>query len=230
MKLARSFLFLTFIVSGCGSNPPPKPVDTPKKPEPERPSLQMHGEFGVLDEDQVRSTFERTWRTAMTDCQKRAGEFVSGKTMVRMRVGHEGNVKWVYFKETNLGDRDAEKCMLEALRSTTWPIPEGGDDGLAEQELPFADYSDRPPTEWEPDRARATVEAASAKLRDCRGSASGQFLASAIIEKSGAVRSVGIQQPDETADEASDCIVDVLKGLKFPKTGSWPAKVTFEIP
>jgi len=230
MKLAHSILVLSVALAACGSPPPPKTVDPPKEPEPDKPGLQMHGEFGVLDEAQVRTTFETVWRGAMTQCQKNAGEFVFGQTMVRMRVGHSGNVKWVYFKETNLGDRAAEKCMLDALRNANWPIPEGGDDGLAEQELPFADYSDRPPTEWGPDRARDTVDSASAKLRECIQGTSGQFVATAIIEKSGAVRSVGIQQPDETADEAADCLAETIKELKFPTTGSWPAKVTFDVP
>jgi hypothetical protein len=41
---------------------------------------------------------------------------------------------------------------------------------------------------------------------------------------------VGIQQPDENADDAADCMVKAIEKLRFPKTGSWHAKVSFDIP
>jgi hypothetical protein len=190
----------------------------------------MYTELGVLDEAEVRSTFERVWRGAMTNCQKRSNEFVSGLTVVRMRVNHQGQVKWVYFKETVLGDRQAEKCMLDALRSASWPTPQGGEDGLAEQELAFADLADRPATEWDPARVQPALAKALEPLQECRAGVNGLFTATAVVKTDGSVRSVGIAPPDETGEQAADCIVDVIKGLTFPTTGSWPAKVTFDVP
>lgn len=94
--------------------------------------MQMHSEFGVLDEDEVRRTFERVWKGPMTACQRQGGENISGVVVVRMRVGSSGNIKWAYFKETNLADRNVETCMLRAVTGETWPIPQGGEDGIAE--------------------------------------------------------------------------------------------------
>jgi len=194
------------------------------EPVPEKPKLMMYGEIGVLDEAQVRSTFERVWRGPMTDCQKQGGDMISGDTIVRLRVNHGGVVKWAYLKETNLGDRNVEKCILDAVRNTTWPTPEGGEDGIAEQELPFADYADRPPVEWPADKAHSAVAQHASSLSSCRKAVAGSFVATIIVNKNGSVASVGIQQPDETADDAADCMVGVLRKITFPKTGSWPAK------
>jgi hypothetical protein len=40
---------------------------------------------------------------------------------------------------------------------------------------------------------------------------------------------VGIASSDESGEKAADCLVDLLKGAKFPSPGSWPAKVTFSL-
>ena len=221
---------IALALAGCGSNPPPKPPAPEPEPRAEKPGMMMHGEFGVLNEKEVRADFETVWRGPMTDCQRKGGENISGNTIVRMRVNHSGGVKWVYFKETNLGDRQVEKCMLEALRNVTWPIPEGGDDGLAEQELPFADYADRPPVEWDPDKVNSAIGENTDALSECRNGASGRFIATAIVDTNGSVISVGIQQPDETADEAADCMAEAIREIEMPSPGSWPAKVSFEVP
>jgi hypothetical protein len=218
------------VLLGCGSTPPPKPPEPEPEPVVERPGLQMHGEFGVLDEGEVRATFERVWKGPMTACQRKGGDPISGHTVARMRVDHKGAVKWAYFKETDLGDRSVEKCMLDALRQATWPIPQGGDDGLAEQELPFADYAARPPVEWSASKVRDAIDAHASALSSCRGGVSGTFVATAIVKTNGSVASVGIQQPDETGDDAADCMVEKILEMKFPKTGSWHAKVSFDVP
>jgi len=120
--------------------------------------------------------------------------------------------------------------MLDALRGTTWPIPEGGDDGLAEQELPFADYAERPPVPWNDDKVRDAVSKHAGDLAGCREGIMGNFVATAIVNTDGSVASVGMQQPDETADDAADCMVEVIRGMKLPSPGSWPAKVSFSVP
>jgi len=190
----------------------------------------MHSEIGALDEAKVRSTFERLWNGPMTTCQKRGDIMVSGRITIRIRVNHAGEVKWAFLKETNLGDRAVEKCILDSVRGASWPTPEGGEDGIAEQILSFADHSPRPPTDWPPNKTRNTIAKASNDLTNCRANIAGPFVATAIINKDGSVASVGIQQPDETADDATDCITDVIRTLTFPKTGSWPAKVSFDVP
>jgi len=223
------------LITACSS-----PTPTPEQPtEPQEPpppprrtasSLDIQSELGVLNESAVRSTFERIWKGPMTKCQKEGGPFIFGDTTVRVRVNHNGGVKWTFLKETNLADRTVETCILDAVRNATWPIPQGGEDGIAEQELPFADYSPRPPVEWSPDKTKNTIATAATELAACHQGIQGRFIATAIILSNGSVASVGIQQPDETADQASDCIANTIRGLTFQSTGSWPAKVSFEIP
>jgi len=231
---AVSGMLSGILATGCSgsssSSQPPETPDPSSEPRRRSPSLDVQSEFGVLDEAKVRSTFERLWRGTMTDCQSSGGIFVFGRIVVRTRVNHSGTVKWTYLKETNLGDRDVEKCILEAVRNTKWPIPEGGEDGIAEQELPFETIAVRPPGDWAASKVQKTVSKASSSFATCRNGSVGSFVATAIINKDGTVASVGIQQPDETADDITDCMVGVIRSLSFPKTGSWPAKVSFDVP
>ena len=238
-RVARFLVLLPALITvACGPPatsiaPPPEAPEPTPDPQRRESTLDVYAELGVLDEAAVRSTFERVWKGPMTACQKNGGNMIFGNTVIRLRVNHSGGVKWTYFKETNLGDRSVEKCILNAVRSTRWPIPQGGEDGIAEQELPFADYSKRPPVSWPASRARSTVSKAAPALSDCRhvvSEVSGTFVATAIINGDGSVASVGIQQPDETADDVANCLVDVILSLVFPETGSWPAKVSFDVP
>lgn len=186
------------------------------------------GELGALDQAKVRQIFERLWQGEMESCRKKSNEFVAGDISVRVRINHAGGVKWAFFTSSTLGDRNVEKCILDALKSATWPIPVGGDDGIAEQELPFADLADRPALPWAAENVSATLSSAAAKFGACK--ARGRFTATVIVRTDGTVLSAGAYGPDENAEDAVDCISRTLQTLRFPKPGSWTAKASFPIP
>lgn len=228
MRLTSTILFAMLALTvGCGKTPPPAEPKPEPPHKPEKKQMGTWGELGVLDEGKVRDTFERIWKSDMETCRKQSNEFVAGDITVRLRINHEGGVKWAYLKGSTLGDRNVEKCILDAVRKATWPTPEGGDDGIAEQELPFAELADRPALEWDPDIVRKAVSGASEKLSRCKSN--GPITVTAIVKTDGTVLSAGAYGPDENSEEAVDCVVDVVRGIKFPTPGSWAAKATFEV-
>jgi hypothetical protein len=87
----------------------------------------------------------------------------------------------------------------------------------------------RPPTEWSSDRVSETLEDKSDDISKCKNGSSGAFKATMYVSTQGEALSVGIAPPDESGESAVDCLVEVVKGASYPKPGSWPAKVTFDL-
>jgi hypothetical protein len=233
MRWTRSTCLL-LAAAVCGTDcSPPKPPETSvvdARPQADRKKkAQTWGELGVLDVRKVDDIFGGL-KDSLSACFNRGNKFSAGTILYAMRVDHQGRVKYAFAKETELADRSVERCMLDLLRKATWPIPDGGDDGLVEKPITFPEREERPAEEWSQDRVLPALVKIKAKLQGCRAGNSGIFRATMIIEKSGKVASAGVAPPDDLGEAAVDCMVEALKTVKLPSPGSWPAKVGFEIP
>jgi hypothetical protein len=230
MRDVFAAVLLSVAAAACSSSKPPEVPEPSAPPEPPRKQqLEMHSEFGVLDVDKVDAVFARV-KDDLSRCLEHANKFASGPVVYSMRVSHSGQVKWVFLKDSSLGDRKAEKCMLDVLRAASWPIPQGGEDGLAEKPFEFPDREERPPVEWTADQVEPALRSAAGKFAKCRAGNKSVFRSTAIVHTSGKVLSAGIAAADEKGEDVADCMVELILKLKFPKTGSWPAKVSFEVP
>ncbi|MBI5533570.1 MAG: hypothetical protein HY898_12700 [Deltaproteobacteria bacterium] len=228
--MRRIVFALLLAAAACGSpKPVVKPVaDTEPVVDPKKKS-QTWGELGVLNVGKVDAVFAGL-KDALTACNERGNKFAAGSITYAIRVDHQGAVKYAYAKDTELGDREIERCMLNLIRKATWPTPEGGDDGIIEKPITFPDREERPPEDWTADKVLPAVGKLKAKLQKCREGHTGMFRATMIVDKSGKVMSVGIASPDDKGEAAIDCMADALKTLKLPSPGSWPARVSFELP
>ena len=145
-------------------------------------------------------------------------------------TGHAGRVDQLPLRLAKLGDRATEKCMLSALRSKKWPKPVGGDHGLARKAFEFDPPNDvREPTFWTDSDARPGLAKIGDDVSKCKDGHSGAFEATLYVGTEGEVLSAGIAPPDESGEEAADCLVEALQAAKFPSPGSWPAKVTLKL-
>jgi hypothetical protein len=169
-------------------------------------------------------------KEALTACNERGNKFAAGMITYAIRVNHQGAVKYAFAKDSELGDREIERCMLNLIRKATFPTPEGGDDGVIEKPITFPDREERPPEDWTSDKVLPAVGKLKAKLQKCRAGHAGTFHATLIVERSGKVMSAGVAAPDDKGEEAIDCMADLLKTLKLPSPGSWPARVSVELP
>jgi hypothetical protein len=219
-----------------GSEPMPKAASSVQMSDMNRTSrgadMSADSEVGGMNEEKTRAVFD----AAMADLRhcfavgSRRVEFLAGTVQFSVEVNASGKLDRAYLKDSTLGDRETERCMLEALSGRTWPKPVGGRIGHADGGFQFeADSSVRPPVDW----SGADVEKALAKLRRridaCKGSSSGPYRATMYVGTKGEVLSIGFAMPRGDDEHAADCLIGVLAKGHYPSPGSWPAKVTFDL-
>jgi len=228
---------LAIAAAACGgSEPEPtaprsEVTKTVEHPKPKQ-RLSMSGQLGSLDEHKVDETFNRLmpkFGACLAQGASRV-EFIGGHVRFFVRIGLDGSAKWAYLSESSIGDRDTERCMLVAAKSTRWPIPLEGE-GQAQKGFDFEPSPDvREAVSWGPERVSKPLASARPKLGRCSEGARGKYRATVYVQTDGTAMSAGVTPPDERGETAAvDCIVDVIRGMKFPSPGSWPAKVMFDV-
>ncbi|MBN1610613.1 MAG: AgmX/PglI C-terminal domain-containing protein [Polyangiaceae bacterium] len=194
--------------------------------------MTADSEVGGMNEEKTRAVFDAATadlRRCFTEGSQRV-EFLAGTVQFSVEVNASGKLDRAYLKDSTLGDRATERCMLEALTGRPWPRPVGGRIGRADGGFEFeADSSVRPPVDW----STADVERALTKLRRridaCKGSSPGAYRATMYVGTKGEVLSVGVAMPRGNDERAADCLIGVLARGRYPSPGSWPAKVTFDL-
>ena len=235
----RSIVFVLTAVAGaaCGGSAPPPAAPkaqaaTKEAPVKPKQRFTMGGQLGSLDEGKVNETFT-TLVPRFGECLSQGSsrvEFLGGHVKFAIRIALDGNAKWAYFSETTLGDRDTERCMLNVAKSARWPLPQEGE-GQAQRAFDFDPSPDvRDAVPWGADRISKSLASARAKLGQCAHRAPGKYHATVYVHTNGTTMAAGVAPPDERGETgAVDCMVDVIKAMRFPSPGSWPAKVMFDV-
>jgi hypothetical protein len=216
------------LLAACGGEPPPKAPEAAKQETHEvKPQLKMKAELGTVDPDAVTRAFHRL-DDAFSSCQQQGlarVEVLSGSLKFFLRIGEDGSAKWTYLEESDLGDRDTEKCLLDAVMGARWPKPDGGD-AEARYTLELQAQG-RPATDWSSDKVAAALGKAGGALDQCTSGAGG-FKGTLYVGPGGKVLAAGVAVTSQDAAGKADCVAKVLGKLKgLPSPGSWPAKVTF---
>jgi hypothetical protein len=229
-----AFGLLLFVAGGCGGAEaaPAGPDDGPAGGERRRggSSMAVESEIGALDEGQVQATFQRL-SGKLGACYAKGAQrvpYLAGSVSFKVRVQSDGRARWVYLKDSDLGDATTESCMLEVLRNATWPQPDSGD-GLANNDnVSFEPGGDeRPPVEWKPEQLGEPFEKLRPDLSRCRRDAgTGPVKVTLYVETDGKPKAVGASTADEKGEAAARCIVEALQGAQFPSPGSYASKVT----
>ena len=186
-------------------------------------------ELGSLDPAAVKRAFGQL-NDKFMDCQKRAldrVEVLAGNVKFFLRIGPGGNAKWAYLEESEIGDRDTEKCLVDVVMEARWPKPDAGDaEARYSMELPL--QSTRPPNTWSSDKVAEALGKHGDMIDRCKGGANTAFRATMYVGPGGKVLSAGVAAASKDGDEKADCLVKALMKMKgLPSPGSWPAKVSF---
>jgi hypothetical protein len=225
------------IVSCGGSEPVPQapaaeaPAAQAARPKPKQ-RLSISGQLGSLDQGKVDETFNRLM-PKFGDCLSQGAsrvEFIGGHVKFFVRIALDGTAKWAYLSESTIGDRDTERCMLAATKSARWPVPAEGE-GQAQKAFDFDPSPDvRDAVPWGADRVAKALASARPKLGQCTQGSRGRYHATVYVQTNGTALSAGVAPPDERGETGgADCLVEVIRGMKFPSPGSWPAKVMFDV-
>jgi hypothetical protein len=231
--------FSVLVLAACGGTTEPPKTETDVTPvataTQSRPRVQVQNEFGTIDDKQAAKVVGQltpTIQKCHTSNLKRV-EFLGGDLKFYVRIGEDGHAKWVYFEDSSLGDREAEKCMLDVLSGAQWPKPEGGPQAELRSSFGFDAPGDvRQPTFWNSDKIAATIGKHQKDLDKCTDGVKAKFTITAYVEpagKDGKVIAAGVSTSSQEGADKIDCLVDVLKKMKMPSPGSWAAKVSFQL-
>jgi len=233
----RTHLALPFLAAslalGCGSKPPATvatdgaPTTAPERIE--KPPM-VEAEVGAMSEEKVASTF-RGASDALMECLSsgaRALPYLGGTIRFRLVVDQKGKALSAHLKDSTLGHRATERCMLDALRARVWPEPVGGRTGIAETEFTFAPPGGtRPPVALPVAAGGKAAGDVRGALTACGASSRAKGLAATLyVDPSGKVLGAGLSGADPATEEAADCVMRAIDGLSFPSPGSWVGKLT----
>jgi hypothetical protein len=182
-----------------------------------------------VDPADVKKAFAKL-DAAFMDCQKRAldrVEVLSGAAKFFLRIGEDGSARYAYLEESELGDRETEKCILDAVRGASWPKPDGGEaEARYGMELPL--QSTRPPNDWAQEKISSALAKQGNAIDKCKAGAAGSFRATMYVGPGGKVLAAGVAASTRDGADKADCLAEALVKLKgLPSPGSWPAKVSF---
>ncbi|UQA56183.1 hypothetical protein [Polyangium aurulentum] len=234
LRASLSALMLTvFGLAGCGGAPPPPPARAAAAPPPAAapapPPPAAKSEIGGLNEADIERAFHKL-SGDIEGCFATGSARVAalgGRFKMKLRIDGEGALRWAYLAESTLGDRDTEKCLLDAAHAKTWPRPVGGE-GLAEKS--FEIESPQAPTPLDEERFKAAIKLARKETAKCRkAGAWGVFQATTYLRGDGRVLAAGISPPNEKGEAVVDCMAKALKKLRFGSVGRRTGKLSFEL-
>jgi hypothetical protein len=231
---ARYALALLCAASACAGDEPVARQPEPAPPEQTKArgsGLAVQNELGTIDPEAVKRVF-RSLDERFMACQKRGLERVevlAGNVKFSLRIGADGQAKWAYVPESDLGDRATESCLVDVVMGSSWPKPDGGDaEAQYAMELPL--QATRPANDWSSERVTQTLLKHATAIDQCKAGTAAPFHATMYVAPGGRVLSASVTAGGKDDQSKADCLSDLLGKLKsLPSPGSWPAKVSFSL-
>lgn len=192
--------------------------------------LSVVGLRGTLSQSEIQGALEPRMLKFAGCVQRRseALDVISGGMALEFHVALDGKVGSVYPRESSLGDREAERCVLELAQATRFPAPHGGEADFSWSfEVPLDDGV-REPVALGPEHV-AEVIAQNRSLIDAT-CGTGSYVLTAYIDPTGKVAAVGAAAGDAPNALNLDCVTEAVEGFVFASPGSYMAKVTFPLP
>jgi hypothetical protein len=229
MHRSTYFAGIALLVA-CGGEPPARAPEPATTATAARPALQMQSELGTVDPEAVTHVFHELG-DRFEKCQQEGVERVevlAGRVKFFVRIASDGSAKWAYLEDSELGDRETEKCLVAAAMQARWPKPDAGDAEVRySMDLPL--QTTRPPNDWSSDKVTAALARNAEALGACEGGSAG-LRATIYVGPGGRVLAAGVASSSKMDDAKADCVTRVLARLRgLPSPGSWPAKVSFNL-
>jgi hypothetical protein len=192
----------------------------------DRGPTSYEGDVGGLSEEDVDARFVAL-KPAIDTCLFAGtvrNETFGGRFVVSLRIDRAGGVRHAHLSESTLGDREAERCVLDVVRSATWPKPLSGE-GLASKSFEVEPATQ--PAELRAERFGVAVRAAAQRALQCsdRG-----FVATAYVGPGGTVASAGVATRDPESEADADCVVEAIRSVRFGGGRARIGKVVFALP
>lgn len=235
----------------CGGKPPPPPpppvVQAPPKPtrvvvetdkdDEMQDGVKFQHTRGKMDQAAIQAGLEPHTQE-LTDCyMTKVGRrhWLGGHVVLHWDIKRDGTVTSVKLSESDLGNWDIEKCLLDAARTATFDKPEGGD---ADFTVPL-DFSAKGNAQiWDEDKSLRAVGGQLAKLDTCpdpkelkkakkpmqRGPKN--VTLTMYVGPHGKTESIGFSSPSaEITDEWAACAAKAANAWRLPDPRGQIAKL-----
>lgn len=224
------------VFSGCGDKPAPQaaaPVESSggeERREEREDSLAISGIRGTLSQDEIKKALNPRMSKFARCIQQRSGdvEWLAGSVNIEFRIKVDGSVALAYPRDSSLGDRATERCVIEVAQATRFPAPHGGEADFAWSfEVPL-DGSIREPVSLPDETVQSALGTQSGALASSCGA--GSYGVTAYVDPEGKVVAAGASAADEQSAQQLDCVASAVQSFTFPSPGSYAAKVRFSVP
>lgn len=229
------FLPCAALALACGTHTaaPAPAAQSSGQEAPERAAqdgLSVVGLRGTLSQNEIQGALEPRMLKFAQCVQRRSEQLdvLAGGMALEFHVALDGKVGSVYPRESSLGDREAERCVLELAQATRFPAPHGGAADFAWSfEVPLDD-SVREPVALSAEHVSGVIEQNRALIDANCGA--GSYLVTAYLDPSGKVVAAGAATHDAPSALNLDCVTEAIESFVFASPGSYVAKVTFPLP
>lgn len=244
MRKRLSAIVAAMWLAACGGSaaeaPPVETTsehDQPVHVQPERTEehdeVSITGLTGHLSQQEITLGLEVKQERFLQCFANRldAVDVLSGEIALTFHIDVQGHVAWVFAERSDLGDRETEQCIVGVAAGARFHRPHGGE---AEFTYPLTfDLPDdtRPALNWTPQRIARVLEEQVGVSARCRPDGStAAYTATMYVARGGTVLSVGVASSTYDGVGGLECVAEAVRAWQMPNPGSYPAKVTFEVP
>jgi hypothetical protein len=228
--------FLPCLAAACGGKPSDAAQPAVQSSGSDAPArsaedgMSVEGLRGTLSQNEIQGALEPRMLKFAKCVQRRseALDVIAGGMALEFHVALDGKVGSVYPRESSLGDREAERCVLELAQGTRFPAPHGGEADFSWSfEVPLDDGV-REPVALAAEHVADVIAQNRALVDTTCGT--GSYVLTAYIDPTGKVAAVGAAAGDAPSALNLDCVTEAIEGFVFASPGSYVAKVTFQLP
>jgi hypothetical protein len=185
--------------------------------------LEISLQHGVIRQEAAQEAVMRRWPD-LTRCYGEAGPamgFAAGAVTLRFVVDPRGATAEVRVTESQLGNFEAERCLLSVGRTIQFPRPLGNASATVDYTLEFRSTGDIPVVELPPGTLDPDLPSLFAHLHtECGRLGADEVQATLYMDAAGAVRSVGLAATSALDDEAARCISAAIRGWAAPRASA----------
>ena len=232
------FALTVFASVGCGGAKHRPAYHEPKagpSKRSDKSDVSVSSEVGGLNEEATAKVFQKA-EPGFERCFKNRAkqvELLQGTVQFFVVIGLDQKAKSVTIENSDLGDRDAEKCMQQVLFKMTWPKPVGGRTAHAHYTAASFEMLDpdvREAVTVDPGHvARIQKQLKKQTKEQCQVGSPSPYQITAYVGTDGKVITASVTSSDPNAELSIDCLVDLVKNVEFPSPGSYAGKVTFSL-
>ena len=187
----------------------------------------------MLDSADVESTLEEHFDEVRA-CYHRAGKaqrYAGGRVVLRFLVAGDGSADDAWVVESNLGNYDVERCLVEVGRRLVFDAPIGKRATTFDYPVEFRSTNQLAVLDIDGLKIDHDVASFRPQLAACGQLAKEGAMAIMYIEPNGFPGSVGLAATSEMDEEVGECIVKTIR--RWRMSASLPGhalRATFSLP